>query len=124
VLIADDDRLFAEGLKALLATDGRLDVVGRAANGEEAVGLARSLDPDLVLMDLHMPLIDGIEATGRITQSSDATVVVLTSSDDVADVDRAFRAGAAAFLRKEIGGPDLAGRLLALAAASAERRSD
>ncbi len=66
VLIADDQRLFAEALEAILTTDGRIAVVGRAANGEEAVALARDDRPDVVLMDIAMPVLDGIAATEAI----------------------------------------------------------
>ena len=66
VLIADDERLFAEALEAILTTDERIDVVGRAANGEEAVALARDDRPDVVLMDIAMPVLDGIAATEAI----------------------------------------------------------
>ena len=66
VLIADDQRLFAEALEAILTTDGRIVVVGRAANGEEAVALARDDRPDVVLMDIAMPVLDGIAATEAI----------------------------------------------------------
>src|SRR3954447_1008269 len=97
VLIVDDHVLFAEALETILAGDGRLDVVGRAKNGEEAVTLTRSLRPDVVLMDISMPVMDGIEATRQILDDEpDACVLVLTGSDAAADVDAARRARAPA----------------------------
>src|SRR3954469_6342720 len=81
VVIADDQRLFAEALEAILSTDGRIAVVGRADNGRNAVELAREHEPDIVLMDIAMPVMDGIEATRAIRQEVPGTrVVVLTGS--------------------------------------------
>jgi len=102
ILIADDHVLFAEALEAILSGDDRLDVVGRAKNGEEAVTLTQTLRPDVVLMDIAMPVMDGIEATRRIVGSEpDACVVVLTGSDAAADVDAARRAGAVGYVTKD-----------------------
>ena len=79
VLIADDHVLFAEAVAALLESDGRIDVIGIASNGAEAVDFARKLEPDLVLMDIRMPLMTGIEATDRILAWLPQTkVIVLT----------------------------------------------
>jgi DNA-binding NarL/FixJ family response regulator len=102
VLIADDQRLFAESLEALLATEDRIDVVGWARNGKEAVRLARKLQPDVILMDISMPIMDGFEATRRIRrQWGDACVLMLTGSNARADVDRARKAGAAGYVTKD-----------------------
>jgi DNA-binding NarL/FixJ family response regulator len=102
VVIADDQRLFAEGLEAILTTDGRIAVVGRAANGEEAVALVRHDRPDVVLMDIAMPVLDGIAATGAIAAETPATrVVVLTGSDAPEDITRARAAGAAGYVTKD-----------------------
>src|ERR671934_2984267 len=99
VLIADDQRLFAEALAAILATDARIEIVGRAADGREAVELARERRPDVVLMDLSMPVMDGIEATLAITaELHDTCVIVLTGSNDSADITRARAAGASAYV--------------------------
>jgi two-component system nitrate/nitrite response regulator NarL len=102
VLIADDHRLFAETLEALLATDGRIDVAGQAHDGREAVERAKRLEPDVVLMDISMPVMDGFEATRRIREhDSDACVLMLTGSNSREDVDRARQAGAAGYVTKD-----------------------
>ena len=102
VLIADDHRLFAEALEAILATDERISVVGHAADGEEAVRLSRSLGPDVVLMDISMPVMDGIEAAQAIRETDgDASILMLTGSNSRSDVDRARQAGAAGYVTKD-----------------------
>jgi two-component system nitrate/nitrite response regulator NarL len=102
VLIADDHVLFAEALEAILVGDERIAVVGRAKNGEEAVQLAVALRPDVVLMDISMPVMDGIEATRAIVEHDPATcVLVLTGSDSPQDVDAARRAGAGGYVTKD-----------------------
>jgi DNA-binding NarL/FixJ family response regulator len=101
VLIADDEPLFAEALEVLLEGDGRIEVVGRAVDGNEAVALAEELGPDLVLMDLSMPGLDGFDATEQIAEAGHARVLVLTGSEDPADVARARRAGAAGYITKD-----------------------
>jgi two-component system, NarL family, nitrate/nitrite response regulator NarL len=102
VLIADDHRLFAEALEAILAADDRIEVVGQAGDGSEAVKLARTLDPDLVLMDVSMPVLDGFEATREIRAKSEETrVLMLTGSNSRADVDRSREAGASGYITKD-----------------------
>jgi two-component system, NarL family, nitrate/nitrite response regulator NarL len=102
VLVADDHRLFAETLEALLATEGRVKVVGSARDGKEAVRLARKLGPDVILMDISMPVMDGFEATRRIRrQRKDACVLMLTGSNSRTDVDLARKAGAAGYVTKD-----------------------
>ena len=102
VLIADDHRLFAETLEALLGTDDRIEVVATAADGREAIRLALELDPDVTLMDINMPVLDGIEATRRIrAQDPHACVLVLTGSNARTDVARAREAGAAGYVTKD-----------------------
>jgi two-component system nitrate/nitrite response regulator NarL len=102
VLIADDHRLFAETLQALLATEDRVEVVGSARDGKEAVRLTRRLRPDVILMDISMPVMDGFEATRRIRKDrQDACVLMLTGSNSRADVDLARKAGAAGYVTKD-----------------------
>jgi DNA-binding NarL/FixJ family response regulator len=102
VLIADDHRLFAEALEAILAGESSIEVVGRARNGAEAIELALELEPDVVLMDISMPVMDGVDATRRIREvRPDACVLMLTGSSAAADVDRSRDAGAAGYVTKD-----------------------
>ncbi len=97
VLIADDHPLFRDGLTALLTDGPDTELVGAATSGTEAVELARETQPDVVVMDLHMPGVNGIEATRRIVADSPhITVLVLTMFDDDDSIFSALRAGAAA----------------------------
>jgi DNA-binding NarL/FixJ family response regulator len=102
VLIVDDHRLFAEALEAILSGERTIEIVGRARNGAEAVELALELAPDVVLMDISMPVMDGVEATRRIREARrDACVLMLTGSNAAADVDRSREAGAAGYVTKD-----------------------
>jgi CheY-like chemotaxis protein len=102
VLLADDHSVFAESLRLLISRDDRIEVVGWARDGEEAVALAESLQPDVVLMDIGMPVMDGVEATREIRRASPRIhVLILTSSDMPGDIDRAREAGASGFLTKK-----------------------
>jgi len=103
VLIADDHRLFRQGLRQICETVGRLEVVGEAENGEEAVELARRLNPDVVLMDIRMPVRDGVEATRLITESvPSARIIILTMYRQDQYVFEAIKAGARGYLLKDI----------------------
>jgi len=118
VIIADDQRLFAEALEAILSTDGRITVVARAENGQGALELAREHEPDVVLMDIAMPVMDGIEATRAIRDEVPGTrVIVLTGSAASHDISRARSAGAAAYVTKDQIAGDLVRAILDAAAA-------
>jgi DNA-binding NarL/FixJ family response regulator len=95
VLLADDDDCFVAALAALLATDGRLLVIGRAHNGREAVELATTHSPDVVLMDIDMPVMDGVEATRHIQATVPATQVIALSGTDFEDRGLEIRAAGA-----------------------------
>jgi DNA-binding NarL/FixJ family response regulator len=102
VLIADDHRLFAEALEAILASDERIEVVGQASDGSEAVELTRTLGPDVVLMDVSMPVLDGFEATREIRAKSEGVrVLMLTGSNSRDDVDRSREVGASGYVTKD-----------------------
>jgi DNA-binding NarL/FixJ family response regulator len=102
VLLVDDHDLFRTGLRNLLEDQGGLSVLGEAANGTDAVRLVRELAPDVVVMDLKMPEMSGVEATRHITTLSPLTrVIVLTISDEDADVMDAIVAGACGYLLKD-----------------------
>ena len=102
VLIADDHRLFAEALEAVLSSEARIDVVGRASDGGEAVELARRLQPDLVILDISMPVLDGFEAAAALQGlQHPPAVLMLTGSNASEDIDRARRAGAKGYITKD-----------------------
>jgi DNA-binding NarL/FixJ family response regulator len=102
VLIADDHRLFAEALEAVLSLEQTIEVVGRAVDGAEAVELARELEPDVVTLDLSMPVLDGFEAAARLEQlERPPAVLVLTGSNAPEDVERAHRAGVKGYVTKD-----------------------
>jgi DNA-binding NarL/FixJ family response regulator len=113
VLIADDHRLFAEALHAILRSDGRIDVVGLAASGDEAVEKAKELEPDVVLMDISMPGLNGVEATREIRATQkNVQVLMVTGSDASQDLDAARTAGAAGYVTKDRIAAELIGAIL------------
>ena len=114
VLIVDDHAVVRQGLRTLLELHDEIEVVGEAANGVEAVEQARQLLPDLVLMDLLMPEMDGIEATRSIRALSPATkVIILTSFAEDDNVFPSIKAGAQGYLLKNVSPPDLIKAILA-----------
>src|SRR5512146_2858347 len=103
ILLADDQSLFREGLRTLLSVQPGFEVVGEASDGEEALRLAARLHPDVVLMDVRMPALDGVAATRRLHASQpDCRVIVLTTFDDDEYVFEGLRAGAAGYLLKDV----------------------
>jgi DNA-binding NarL/FixJ family response regulator len=103
VLIVDDQPLFREGLRTVLSLQPDLAVVGEAADGEDAVRCANNFSPQVVLMDLRMPVLDGVEATRRIrTANPRCQVIVLTTFEDDEEVFDALRAGAVGYLLKDV----------------------
>lgn len=101
VLIVDDDDLFRRAVRTLLETDRRLTVVGEAADGEQAIKVAAELAPDVILMDLDMPEVGGLEAITQLArQTPSARVIVLTGSNDPRSIELAQSAGAARYLLK------------------------
>jgi DNA-binding NarL/FixJ family response regulator len=102
VLVVDDEQLFVEMVEAMLATDPKIEVVAHAYNGHQGVEHALALDPDVTLMDIAMPHLDGIEAIARIRAADpDACILVLTGGNNPADIDQARKAGAAGYLTKD-----------------------
>ncbi|MER5325036.1 response regulator transcription factor [Streptosporangium roseum] len=120
VLLADDQALVRAGFRSLLSRSKELTVVGEAATGDEAVRQARSTEPDVILMDIRMPGMDGIEATRRILAERPATkVVILTTFDTDEHVFAALRAGASGFLTKEVAPAELRHAVAVVAAGEA-----
>ena len=107
VLIVDDHAMIRSGLKQILDSEPDITVIGDAANGSTAIELARDLRPDVVLMDISMPGVDGISATRSITSTSDCQVVMLTSFADRDRIVEAFDAGAVGYLLKDADPADL-----------------
>ena len=109
ILLVDDQPLFREGLRTLLSVHSDFDVVGEANNGQEAITLARSTGASVVLMDLQMPILDGVAATRRLRdEQPDCRVIVLTTFDDDEMVFDGLRAGAVGYLLKDASSQKLA----------------
>lgn len=133
VLLADDHAVMRDGLRALLGTDPDVEVVGAVGNGREAVRLALELKPDVIIMDVSMPELNGIEAVGLLRERCPATrVLMLSMHSDAEHVYRAFEAGAAGYLLKESAGEEVVAAVRAVkigrqylsrALAGLERRS-
>jgi DNA-binding NarL/FixJ family response regulator len=116
VLIADDQSLFLESLSTFLQNYAEdIDVVGLAKNGSEALEKAASLRPDIVLMDVHMPVMDGVEATGRLMESQPGVkIIILSTYDEDEYVRKALSLGAAGYLLKDISPTELIASIRAL----------
>ncbi len=107
VLLCDDQRLFREGLRTLLESEADFEVVGEAVDGAEAIDLCMRLRPDLVLLDIRMPRVDGVEATRRIRAAGGPQVVILSTYDDDEFIFEALKAGAAGYLLKDFPAEEL-----------------
>ena len=120
ILIVDDQELFREGLHTLLAIQPDLQVVGEARNGEDALRLAGILKPDVILMDLRMPVLNGVAATRQLKRTQpEIKVIVLTTFDDDEDVFEGLRAGAVGYLLKDVASEQVVEAIRAVARGAA-----
>lgn len=109
LMLVDDQRLMREGLRTLLELEPDFEVIGEAENGAVALEAYARHSPDVVLMDIRMPLMDGVEATRRLRQEDpNARIIILTTFDDDEFVFEGLRAGALGYLLKDVSGPELA----------------
>src|ERR671914_2198159 len=112
ILIADDHALIREGIRAMLESEPDLEVIGEATNGQEALELCHELCPELVLMDVRMPVMDGLEATRRIKRECPETIVLMVTTYESSDyLFEAIKAGAAGYVLKNISKPQLSNAL-------------
>ena len=115
VLVVDDQRLMRDGIASLLEMQDTIEVVGTASNGQEAIERAVSLCPDVILMDVRMPVMDGVVATGQIRRRlPSCRILMLTTFDDDEYIIDALRAGASGYLLKDLPAPDLASAVQAV----------
>lgn len=120
LLLVDDQRLMRDGLRTILELEGDLQVVGEAENGEAGLKVFEELCPDVVLMDIRMPGMDGVEATRRIIERwPEARVIILTTFDDDEYIFEGLRAGALGYLLKDVSGTELAEAVRKVAAGGA-----
>lgn len=116
VIVVDDQAIVRDGLVTVLSLLPDVDVVGEGANGEEAVSMVARHHPDVVLMDLRMPIVDGVEATERIVRESpDTAILILTTFADDESILAALRAGARGYLTKDAGRAEVASAVRAVA---------
>ncbi|MGB3714258.1 MAG: response regulator transcription factor [Candidatus Promineifilaceae bacterium] len=117
VLLVDDQQLTREGIQILLDTEPDMEVVGQAANGEEALEIVDGCRPDVILMDVRMPITDGVTATRELAKSHpDVAVIILTTFDDDEYIFGGLRAGAHGFLLKDISSKEMAEAIRTVAA--------
>jgi DNA-binding NarL/FixJ family response regulator len=117
VLLVDDQQLIRQGIQILLDTEPDMEVVGQAANGREALEIVDGCRPDVILMDVRMPVMDGVTATGKLSKSHpDVAVIILTTFDDDEYIFEGLRAGAHGFLLKDISSDEMAEAIRTVAA--------
>ncbi|MHB1912866.1 MAG: response regulator [Acidimicrobiales bacterium] len=114
IVVVDDEALVRSGFRLILQSEPGFEVVGEAANGREAIEVVADRRPDVVLMDVRMPVMDGVEATRRITATEDTRILILTTFDLDAYLFDAVRAGASGFLLKDVPPDELANAIRAL----------
>lgn len=115
VLISEDHMIVREGLRKILEMESDIEVIGEATNGREAVEMARKLHPDVIVMDIAMPLLNGLEATRQICQAvPDACVIILSAHSDDAYVEKAMELGAKGYLVKQTSAQFLADAIRAV----------
>ena len=119
VLLADDQPLLRTGFRMILEAEPDIEVVGEAGDGETAIRLARRLEPDVVLMDIRMPVMDGVQATRELTRGDAPRVLILTTFHLDEYVVEALRAGASGFLLKDVPAPELVNAIRVVAAGDA-----
>lgn len=120
ILLVDDQRLMRDGLRTLLELEPDLEVVGEAGNGQEATKLFANLQPNVVLMDIRMPVMNGVEATERLCHDwPEANIIILTTFDDDEYIFQGLKAGAKGYLLKDVSGEELATAVRAVAGGSA-----
>ena len=120
VLLVDDQRLMRDGLRILLELEEGITVVGEASNGQEAVQIYAELQPDVVLMDIRMPVMNGVEATAALCGAwENAGIIILTTFDDGETVFAGLRAGAKGYLLKDVSGEELAAAVRMVAGGNA-----
>ena len=113
IIIADDHKMFRQGLARLLADDDRLQLVGEASNGKEALELIRTLRPQVAVLDLSMPRLDGIEVALKVRADHSATrCIILTMNNDIEAVRRALDSGASGYVLMEAAYEDIAGAFI------------
>ena len=116
VLIVDDEPLFVEMLEVMLDAEGDIQLVGKAQDGKEALELASKLEPDVIVMDISMPVMDGIDATRAIRDHDpNASVLILTGGASVTEIDDARKAGAGGYLTKDRIASDLVAEIRSVA---------
>ena len=116
LLIVDDEPLFVEMVQAMLGAEQGFEIVGTAADGEEGVRLAAELNPDVIVMDISMPIMNGIDATREIREKDPAaSILILTGGTNVAEIDNARTAGAGGYLTKDRIANDLVDEIRGLA---------